>query len=124
MTLSKKPIPKQGLAFIFGTDSSDHSQHKTSTTSPLPDVDRLQSHGTEAFNLAVDVVIAAGEFDVFYLGTRLDGLGRTFNRKVFYNDDRITILQHIAVRIFYDGCVGLFSSNFGDLIRVPLVATL
>ena len=88
--------------------------------------DRLQGHGTEAINPAVNIMITTGQHDVFYFGTGLDGLGGTLHRQVFDQHHGITILQYIAVGILYNqrikrfGCTWRFSKFF----RVPLMATL
>lgn len=55
------------------------------------DKTRLQLHGTDAINLAVDIVITLNESNVFDLCADLNNRRRTFDLEVFYYRHRITI---------------------------------
>ncbi len=67
--------------------------------SHLPDKFRFQAHGTQAIDLAIDVVIAVHQPDILDLGAHLDHTGRALQLQVLDDRDGIPILQDIAGRI-------------------------
>jgi hypothetical protein len=75
-------------------------------------------HGAKAVNLAIDVVVAFDQADVFDFGAHFHDRGRAFDLQVFDQSHGVAVLQHIAVGIF---------PNFGGFSRwrfsgVPFMA--
>ena len=60
----------------------------------------LELHGTEAVDLAVDVVVAIDQADVLDLGADLDGTGRALDLEVRHEHHGVAVLQHIAIGVF------------------------
>lgn len=71
--------------------------------SALFDEFRFQAHGAEAFDLAVDVVIALHQADVLDLGAHLQGGGAALDLQVLDEGDGIPVLQDIPVGVPDDG---------------------
>jgi hypothetical protein len=76
---------------------------------------RLELHRAKAVNLAVDVMVAIDQADVFDLGTDLDDRGRAFDLQVFHQSHGVTVLQHVAVGVFPDTLGGFGGSAVGGV---------
>ena len=60
---------------------------------------RFQAHGTEAVDLAVDIVVAVDQADILDLGAHLDDTAAALQFQVLDDADRVAVLQDIAGRI-------------------------
>ena len=60
---------------------------------------RLQLHGTDAVDLAVDVMVAVDQTNVPDLGPHLDDQRRTLHLEILDHRDRVAICQRIAVGV-------------------------
>ena len=59
----------------------------------------FQTHGAESVDLAIDVVIAVHQADVFDLGAHLQGRGASLHLQILDEGDGIPVLQHIPVGV-------------------------
>ncbi len=62
----------------------------------------FQLHRAKSFNLAIDVVIAFDQTDIFDLGADLDHRRSITDFQVFDQRDGIAILKQVSVRVFPD----------------------
>src|SRR5690606_14270261 len=89
--------------------------------SALLDEFRLQLHGADAADLAVDAVITTDQANVLHFGTHLDHLGCALDLEVLYHGDGIAVLQHIAMGV---PDYGLVCGCLVTAILRPLVSAL
>src|SRR5690606_17082867 len=90
-------------------------------TSDFFDELRLQFHGADAVDLAVDVVVAVHQADVLHLGAHLHHQGRALDLEILDHRDAVAVLEHIAVGVLVD-LVAL--TGLGRAVRGPLVGAL
>ena len=68
----------------------------SASPSHLLDEFRFQTHGPEAIDLAIDIVITINQPDIFHLGAHLDHTGRSLQFQILDDSDGIPILQYVA----------------------------
>src|SRR5690606_40785241 len=82
---------------------------------------RLELHGADAVDLAVDVVVAVHQADVLHLGAHLHHQGRALDLEILDHRHAVPVLEDIAVGILVDF---LAIAGFGGAFLRPLVAAL
>lgn len=63
---------------------------------------RLQAHGADAGDFAVDVVIAIYQADILHFRADLDDRGRAFDFQVLDHRNGVPVLKGCAVGVFND----------------------
>lgn len=101
----------------FGFDSSDFFDELG-----------FEPHRANAVDLAIDVMVAIHQTNVFDFGANLDNKGRTLHFQIFDHRHGVAILQDIAIGILDDeavmDCSGFLGGPFVPTLRahkMPLI---
>ena len=89
--------------------------------SRLPDELRFQTHGAEAVDLAVDVVVGVDQADVAHFRADLHDATGALELEILDDSDRVAVVENIAGRVLPDPLLGGRCLCF---LRRPLVRAL